>query len=239
MRWIKWITLVSVLCAVALWVSVGAVIEDPNTIPQLEKNFHQNLVRSFEDSGMKTQLDGVSVSVWSPEIRWDSLSISRENAPAPPISLAYVFQSIELSRCKLQFQLKWIRLKMNLQCESIALQHRPLNWTPAKEINSSFAKQVFFDSSEFRTFRNKQRWLDVTVRSNSFQSNEEQMQPLHINYHFVSAKQLRISFPDENLEMQWYVEPEQLRISHSDQAGHNYAFLSSELYHIFRKVQMF
>ena len=59
---------------------------DPDTIPQLTTNFRKNLIHSFEDSGMQTQLKIINLSIWPPLIKWSFLKIARPTPPDLPKS---------------------------------------------------------------------------------------------------------------------------------------------------------
>ena len=73
MKLLKWggILIFSVMLA------LGVITLGPDTIPQLTTNFRKNLIRSFEDSGMQTQLKIIDLSIWPPLIKWSFLKIAR------------------------------------------------------------------------------------------------------------------------------------------------------------------
>ncbi|SVC49765.1 uncharacterized protein METZ01_LOCUS302619, partial [marine metagenome] len=73
MKLLKWggILIFSVMLA------LGVITLGPDTIPQLTTNFRKNLIRSFEDSGMQTQLKIKDLSIWPPLIKWSFLKIAR------------------------------------------------------------------------------------------------------------------------------------------------------------------
>ena len=66
--------------------ALGVITFDPDTIPQLTTNFRKNLIRSFEDSGMQTQLKIINLSIWPPLIKWSFLKIARPTPPDLPKS---------------------------------------------------------------------------------------------------------------------------------------------------------
>jgi hypothetical protein len=82
MKLLKWggILIFSVMLA------LGVITLGPDTIPQLTTNFRKNLIRSFEDSGMQTQLKIINLSIWPPLIKWSFLKIARPTPPDLPKS---------------------------------------------------------------------------------------------------------------------------------------------------------
>ena len=82
MKLLKWggILIFSVMLA------LGVITLGPDTIPQLTTNFRKNLIRSFEDSGMQTQLKIIDLSIWPPLIKWSFLKIARPTPPDLPKS---------------------------------------------------------------------------------------------------------------------------------------------------------
>ena len=60
MKYVKWITVL----ILALFVILIASTFYPETARNLEKNFRNNLIRSFEGSGMPTELPEIEISFW-------------------------------------------------------------------------------------------------------------------------------------------------------------------------------
>ena len=95
MKLLKWggILIFSVMLA------LGVITLGPDTIPQLTTNFRKNLIRSFEDSGMQTQLKIIDLSIWPPLIKLSFLKIARPTPPDLSNSWVQIFKTIELSDC--------------------------------------------------------------------------------------------------------------------------------------------
>ena len=122
MKLLKWggILIFSVMLA------LGVITLDPDTIPQLTTNFRKNLIRSFEDSGMQTQLKIIDLSIWPPLIKWSFLKIARPTPPDLPNSWVQIFKTIELSDCAISVWPGWFDLQVDLHCTKIDIQHIPL-----------------------------------------------------------------------------------------------------------------
>ena len=66
MKLLKWITFL----ILALLIVLGALTLYPETSHHLENNFRDNIIRSFEDSGMPTQFHDLELSLWPLLIKW-------------------------------------------------------------------------------------------------------------------------------------------------------------------------
>ena len=66
--------------------ALGVITLGPDTIPQLTTNFRKNLIHSFKDSGMQTQLKIIDLSIWPRLIKWSFLKIARPTPPDLPNS---------------------------------------------------------------------------------------------------------------------------------------------------------
>ena len=97
MKYVKWITVL----ILALFVILIASTFYPETARNLEKNFRKNMIRSFEDSGMLTELPDVKISFWPLLIKWPLLNIARNSDSPLPNSCLKIFHSIKLSKCTL------------------------------------------------------------------------------------------------------------------------------------------
>ena len=106
--------------------ALGVITLGPDTIPQLTTNFRKNLIRSFEDSGMQTQLKIIDLSIWPPLIEWSFLRIARPTPPDLPNSWVQIFKTIELSDCAISVWPGWFDLQVDLHCTKIDIQHIPL-----------------------------------------------------------------------------------------------------------------
>ena len=60
MKFVKWITVL----ILALFLILVASTFYPENARNLEKNFRNNMIRSFEDSGMPTELPEIEISFW-------------------------------------------------------------------------------------------------------------------------------------------------------------------------------
>ena len=99
MKLFKWVCILFFTGVMAL----GVLTLHPDTIPQLTTNFRKNIIRSFKDSGMQTQLSNLDLSIWPLIINWSFLKIGRPSLPDLPNSWVKIFHSIELSIVISQF----------------------------------------------------------------------------------------------------------------------------------------
>ena len=225
MKLLKWggILIFSVMLA------LGAITLHPDTIPQLTKNFRKNLIRSFEDSGMQTQLKIIDLSIWPPLIKWSFLRIARPTPPDLPNSWVQIFKTIELSDCAISVWPGWFDLQVDLHCTKIDIQHIPLQWSYVESLNSAYATEFFFTRSDFRTLESKQGWWNTTIKADNWYLNGKAQGKLYLSYHFISQTELEIEWPDSKEKILLSSEPEQLRI-HKQGVGKNFSFLNPSLY---------
>ena len=202
---------------------------DPDTIPQLTTNFRKNLIRSFEDSGMQTQLKIINLSIWPPLIKWSFLKIARPTPPDLPNSWVQIFKTIELSDCAISVWPGWFDLQVDLHCTKIDIQHIPLQWSYVESLNSAYATEFFFTRSDFRTLESKQGWWNTTIKADNLYLNGKSQGKLYLSYHFISQTELEIEWPDSKEKILLSSEPEQLRI-HKQGVGKNFSFLNPSLY---------
>ena len=225
MKLLKWggIFIFSVMLA------LGVITLDPDTIPQLTTNFRKNLIRSFEDSGMQTQLKIIDLSIWPPLIKWSFLKIARPTPPDLPNSWVQIFKTIELSDCAISVWPGWFDLQVDLHCTKIDIQHIPLQWSYVESLNSAYATEFFFTRSDFRNLESKQGWWNTTIKADNWYLNGKAQGKLYLSYHFISQTELEIEWPDSKEKILLSSEPEQLRI-HKQGVGKNFSFLNTSLY---------
>lgn len=208
MKFLKWITML----ILAVLIVLGALTLHPKTAHHLANNFRNNMIRSFEDSGMRTQLDNPELSFWPLLIKWPLMSIARNSPPKLPNSWLQIFQSIELSDCALSIGPGWFKLNAELQCNKIDVRHLPLQWFAVPSLNSALSRDFYFVRSDFRNLEGKQGWWDMTIKADYLFLNEQSLQSLYLRYYFTSRKELVIEWPDSKDEMLLINEPEQLRV---------------------------
>ena len=92
MKLLKWGAMLLFAGALAL----GALTLQPDTTLQLATNFRKNMIRSFKDSGMQTQLKNPDLSIWPLLIKWEFLKITRPSLTDLPNSWV---QILKLSNC--------------------------------------------------------------------------------------------------------------------------------------------
>jgi len=201
----------------------------PDITTQLTTNFRKNLIRSFNDSGMKTQLKNLELSIWPPIIKWEFLKIARPSPPNIPNSWAQIFQSIELSDCDFSIWPGWFRLHVELQCTKMDVQHVPLQWSSVASLNSAYASEFFFTHSDFMNLESKQGWWNTTIKADHWFLNGEALGSLHLRYHFISQTELEVEWPNSKEKILLSSEPDQLRI-HKQGTEKNYGFLNPSLY---------
>ena len=225
MKLLKWggILIFSVMLA------LGVITLGPDTIPQLTTNFRKNLIRSFEDSGMQTQLKIIDLSIWPPLIKWSFLKIARPTPPDLPNSWVQIFKTIELSDCAISVWPGWFDLQVDLHCTKIDIQHIPLQWSYVESLNSAYATEFFFTRPDFRTLESKQGWWNTTIKADNWYLNGKAQGKLYLSYHFISQTELEIEWPDSKEKILLSSEPEQLRI-HKQGVGKNFSFLNPSLY---------
>ena len=209
--------------------ALGVITLGPDTIPQLTTNFRKNLIRSFEDSGMQTQLKIKDLSIWPPLIKWSFLKIARPTPPDLPNSWVQIFKTIELSDCAISVWPGWFDLQVDLHCTKIDIQHIPLQWSYVESLNSAYATEFFFTRSDFRTLESKQGWWNTTIKADNWYLNGKAQGKLYLSYHFISQTELEIEWPDSKEKILLSSEPEQLRI-HKQGVGKNFSFLNPSLY---------
>jgi len=208
---------------------LGVLTLHPDTIPQLTKNFRKNLIRSFEDSGMQTQLEIKNLSIWPPRIKWSFLKIARTMPPDLPNSWVQILKTIKLSDCALFVWPGWFNLQVDLHCTKIDIQHVPLRWSYVESLNSAYATEFFFTRSDFMNLESKQRWWNTTIKAENWYLNGEVQGALHVRYHFISQTELELVWPDSKEKTLLSSEPEQLRI-HKQGTEKIFSFLNPNLY---------
>ena len=225
MKLFKWGSILILTGVLAL----GVLTLHPNTVPQLKTNFRKNLIRSFKDSGMQTQLKIIDLSIWPPLIKWSFLKIARPTPPDLPNSWVQIFKTIELSDCAISVWPGWFDLQVDLHCKKIDIQHIPLQWSYVESLNSAYATEFFFTRSDFRTLESKQGWWNTTIKADNWYLNGKAQGKLYLSYHFISQTELEIEWPDSKEKILLSSEPEQLRI-HKQGVGKNFSFLNPSLY---------
>jgi len=224
-KFVKWITVLTLVFIVVL-VSLTFY---PETTRNLEKNFRKNMIRSFHDSGMPTELPDVEISFWPLLIKWPFLNIARNSDSLLPNSWLKIFQSIKLSNCTLKINLGWSRLNAELQCNKIDVVHLPMRWLQVENLNSSLSRDFYFVHSDFRTLEDKQGWWNMTIKADNLIINGKTISSFHLDYYFSSRKKLVIEWPNLKEKMLLINEPEQLRVVLPGEKK-NYGILSQSLH---------
>jgi hypothetical protein len=225
MKFVKWIT----VFLMALFLILVGLTFNPKTARNLEKNFRNNIVRSFEDSGMPTELTDIEISFWPLLIKWPLLNIARNSDSVLPNSWLQIFQSIKLSNCTLSISPVWFRLNAELQCNKIYVLHLPMRWLYVESLNSSFSRDFYFVQSDFRNLEDKQGWWNMTIKADNLIINGKTISSFHLDYYFSSRKKLVIERPNLKEKMFLINEPEQLRVVIPG-VKKNYGFLSQSLH---------
>ena len=208
MKYVKWITVL----ILAFFLILVSLTFFPETALNLEKNFRKNMIRSFEDSGMLTELPDIEISFWPLLIKWPLLNISRNSDLVFPNSWLQIFQSIKLSNCTLKINLGWSRLNAELQCNKIDVVHLPMRWLHVESLNSSLSRDFYFVHSDFRNLEDKQGWWNMTIKADNLIINGKTISSFHLDYYFSSRKKLVIEWPSLKEKMLLINEPEQLRV---------------------------
>ena len=214
---------------ITVLLTLGGLTLHPEMSYQLETNFRKNLIRSFEDSGMQTQLKIKDLSIWPPLIKWSFLKIARPTPPDLPNSWVQIFKTIELSDCAISVWPGWFDLQVDLHCTKIDIQHIPLQWSYVENLNSAYATEFFFTRSDFRTLESKQGWWNTTIKAENWYLNGKSQGKLYLSYHFISQTDLEIEWPDLKEKILLSSEPEQLRI-HKQGVRKNFSFLNTSLF---------
>ena len=225
MKFVKWITVL----ILALFVILVASTFYPETARNLEKNFRNNMIRSFEDSGMPTELHDIEISFWPLLIKWPLLNIARNSDSVLPNSWLQIFQSIKLSNCTLSISPVWFMLNAELQCNKIYVLHLPMRWLHVESLNSSFSRDFYFVQSDFRNLEDKQGWWNMTIKADNLIINGKTIISFHLDYYFSSPTKLVIEWPNLKEKMLLINEPEQLRVVIPG-VKKNYGFLSQSLH---------
>jgi len=225
MKFLKWITFL----ILALLIVFGTITLHPETSYHLENNFRKNIIRSFEDSEMPTQLHEIELSFWPLLIKWPLMNIARRSPPKLPNSWLQIFKSIKLSNCTLSITPGWFRLNAELQCKKIDVRHLLLRWFHVANINSTLSKDFYFVSSDFRNLEGKQGWWNMTIKADNLIINGKTIRSFHLNYFFSSRTELVIEWPELKEKMLLINEPEQLRVVHVG-VEENFCFLNQILH---------
>ena len=225
MKYVKWITVL----ILALFLILVSLTFYPETTLNLEKNFRKNIIRSFEDSGMLTELPDIEISFWPLLIKWPLLNIARNSDSALPNSWLKIFQSIKFSNCTLKIHPGWFRLNAELQCNKIDVVHLPMRWLHVESLNSSLSRDFYFVHSDFRNLEDKQGWWDMTIKADNLIINGKTISSFHLDYYFSSPTKLVIEWPNLKEKMLLIYEPEQLRVF-IPKLKKNYGFLSQSLH---------
>ena len=225
MIFLKWVTFLSL----ALIITLVAFSLHPKIVSHLEKNLQKNVIRSFEDSMMSTQLNDLKLSFWPLLINWPSLKIARNSKLQLPNSWLQIFQSIKLSNCTLSILPGWFRLNAELQCKKIDILHLPLRWVNVDSINSYLSKDFYFVHSDFRNLEGKQGWWNISVKSEKLILNGKTIRSFYLKYYFSSQTKMVIEWPKLKEKLLLINELEQLKIINSG-VKKNYSFLSQSFY---------
>ena len=223
MKFLKWVILLSL----TLFVILVALTFHPDTASNLVNNFRKNVIRSFEDSKMPTQLYDLELSFWPMLMKWSLLHIARDSTPDLPNSWLQIFQSTKLSDCALSIKPGWLVLNAELKCKKINMRHIPLRWFQVENLNSALSLDFYFVNSDFRNLEGKQGWWNVTVRADDLIINGKTIKSFHLNYYFISKTDIVIEWPNLKEKMLLISEPEQLRVVHLG-LKENFSFLESK-----------
>ena len=226
MKKFKWVCILFF----AGFMALGVLTLHPDTIPKLTTNFRKNLIRSFNDSGMQTQLKIIDLSIWPPLIKWSFLRIARPTPPVLPNSWVQILKTIELKDCAISVWPGWFDLQVDLHCTKIDIQHIPLQWSYVENLNSAFATEFFFTLPDFRTLESKQGMWNTTIKADNWYLNGKSQGKLYLRYHFISQTELEIEWPDSKEKILLSSEPEQLRV-YKQGWGKNFSFLNPSLYY--------
>jgi len=225
MKYVKWITVL----ILALFLILVSLTFYPETALNLEKNFRKNMIRSFEDSGMLTELIDIEISFWPVLIKLPLLNIARNSDSVLPNSWLKIFQSIKLSKCTLLISPGWFRLNAELQCNKIDVFSLPMRWLHVESLNSSLSRDFYFVHSDFRNLEDKQGWWNMTIKADNLIINGKTISSFHLDYYFSSPTKLVIEWPNLKEKMLLIYEPEQLRVF-IPKLKKNYGFLSQSLH---------
>ena len=225
MKLLKWMTFL----ILSLFVIIVALTFSQETARNLEKNFRNNIIRSFEDSGMPTQLDDIEISFWPLLIKWPLLNIARNSDSQLPNSWLQIFKSIKLSNCNLSISPGWFRFNAELQCKEVDVRHLPVLWLEVESLNSALSRDFFFVHSDFSNLEGKQRWWNIILKTDNLIINGKTISHFHLNYYFSSHTELVIEWPNLKEKMLLINEPEQLRVVFPG-VKKNYGFLSHSLH---------
>ena len=225
MKQFKWVCILFF----AGFMALGVLPLHPDPISKLTTNFRKNLIRSFKDSGMQTQLKIIDLSIWPPLIKWSFLKIARPTPAVLPNSWVQVFNNIELRDCAIAVWPGWFELQVDLHCKKIDIQHIPLQWIYVDSLKTAFAAEFFFTIDDYRTLQSKQGWWDTTIKADNWYLNGESQGKLYLRYHFISQSELEIEWPDSKEKILLSSEPEQLRI-YKQGWEKNFSFLNHSLY---------
>ena len=225
MKFLKW----TIFLILALIIIIVSISMHPETIRHLENNFRNNVIRSFEESDMPTQLHDPEISFWPFIIKWPFLNIARNSDLDLPNSWLKIFQSIKFLNCNLSINPGWFSFNAELQCEKIDVRHLILRWFHVSSLNTALSKDFYFLHSDFRNLEGKQGWWNITVKADKLILNGKIIRSFHLNYYFSSPTQLVIEWPNMKEKVFLINEPEQLKVVHIGKKE-NYSFLIQSLY---------
>ena len=225
MKFVKFITVL----ILALFVILIASTFYPETSSNLEINFRNNMIRSFEDSGMPTKLPDIEISFRPLLIKWPLLNIARNSDSPLPNSWLKIFQSIKLSKCTLSINPGWFRLNAELKCNKIDVFYLPMRWLHVESLNSSLSRDFYFVHSDFRNLEDKQGWWNMTIKADNLIINGKTISSFYLDYYFSSRTKLVIEWPNLKEKMFLIYEPEQLRVVLPG-VKKNYGILSQSLH---------
>ena len=225
MIFLKWIIFLSL----AFFAILVAITFHPETTRILEKKFRDNIIRSFEDSEMPTQLHDIEISFWPFLIKFPLLNIGRNSDSSLPNSWVQIFQSINLSNCILLINPGWFKLNAELRCKKINILHLPMRWVHVKSLNSFLSKDFYFVSSDFRNLEDKQGLWEMSIKADNLTINGKKISSFHLDYYFSSKTKLIIEWPNLKEKMLLINEPEQLKVVFPG-VKKNYGFLNQSLH---------
>ena len=138
---------------------------------------------------------GVNSPVYSKEnvlVHFDNLSITWEKFKIilPELGESNIvnkFRNIDSRFCSLTISIK-IDLNLNINCETIKLNHKDFNWETYKNVNIETSS--FFQIKYFDQIYEKQKYFTINIFIKNLFLNNLKFKDFIINYNFVDKNKL-------------------------------------------------
>ena len=178
---------------------------------------------------METRLEDLKTTIFPLSIQWSNFKINRIHPSEIPNSWIHIFQSIELSDCRMEISPYWFKLLLELNCLEIDLKYIHLKWFFVADLSRKYSSNFFFTNTDFKNLESKHGWFKTTISAENFLLNGRDSGSLNSGYYFKSPSELLISPNNSKEKIIFNSIPGQLEIF-DQRSGKKFGFLNKSLY---------